>query len=453
MPQFKLHLEGKSDVRVAIYDPLTSSMTWEDSGEPVVTAEALDPTEEPIVERPVAAVSPTAPGIKTRALRTIKIQMGFACNYSCNYCSQNNQRPESQESIRVSADRVEAFFAEMPNWFDGGERGDGAGVHLEFWGGETLLYWKAVLRLATLLRGRYPQLGLALFTNGSMVTKEMADAASVLRIHFIVSHDGPTFSEDRAKDPFDIPPQAQGLHYLFRRLQPMNLISFNATVSPKNFSVRKIRRYIAEKLGAPEKDVILTYDLATPYDDQGLSYVAEAANRRRLTQELFEDMRGLYPFDINVGMTGRYLQDFYQSLVNRRTGAAVGQKCTMDLPSSLAVDLEGNALTCQNVTANGGHKIGEVKDLDAVRLTTAYHWSNRNECGSCPVVQICKGSCMFLTDKLWEGACNQHFIWGTAHLALALYLQTNRRLVKIEGEAIRSPDVRELLVLESKVTA
>jgi uncharacterized protein len=283
-----------------------------------------------------------------------------------------------------------------------------------------------------------------------MVTKEMADAASILRIHFIVSHDGPTFSEDRATDPFDIPQQAQGLHYLFRRLSPLNLISFNATVSPKNYSVRKIRRYIADKLGVPEKEVVLTYDLATPYDEQGLTYVAGPANRRKLTQDLYEDMLELYPFDINVGMTGLHLQDFFQSVATGRSGAMVGQKCSMDLPSSLAVDLDGNALTCQNVTEKGGHKIGEVKDLESVRLNTAYHWSNRKECGSCPVVQICKGSCMFLTDKLWEGACNQHFIWGTAHLALALYLQTNRRLVKIEGDAIRSSDVRELVVLEAK---
>ncbi len=446
MPQFKLFLEGESDVRLAIYDPLTSSMTWEDSGEAVIVDPSLGPTHD----RPVAAISPTAPGIKTRALRKIKIQMGFACNYSCNYCSQNNQRPESQESIRVSADKVEVFFSEMPAWFDGGETGDGAGVNLEFWGGETLLYWKAVLRLATLLRERYPQIELALFTNGSMVTKEMADAASILRIHFIVSHDGPTFSEDRAKDPFDIPQQAQGLHYLFRRLSPLNLISFNATVSPKNYSVRKIRRYIADKLGVPEKQVFLTYDLATPYDEQGLTYVAEPGNRRKLTQGLFEDMLSLYPFDIDVGMTGLQLRDFFRSVATGRSGDLVGQKCTMDLPSSLAVDLDGNALTCQNVTEKGGHKIGEVKDLQSVRLNTAYHWSNRKECGSCPVVQICKGSCMFLTDKLWEGACNQHFIWGTAHLALALYLQTNRRLVKIEGDAIRSSDVRELAVLEPK---
>ncbi len=446
MPQFKLHLEGATDVRIALYDPLVSSLTWEESGEQIV----VDPTLSPGAEQPVAAISPSSPGTKTRALRKIKIQMGFACNYSCTYCSQNNQRPESQESIRVSADKVDAFFAEMPTWFDGGEHDDGAGVNLEFWGGETLLYWKAVLRLAQLLRDRYPKLELALFTNGSMVTKEMADAASVLRIHFIVSHDGPTFSEDRAKDPFDIPQQAQGLHYLFRRLSPLNLISFNATVSPKNYSVRKIRHYIAQKLNVPEREVVLTYDLATPYDDQGLTYVAEPGNRQKLTQGLFEDMLGLYPFDINVGMTGIHLQDFFRSVATGRTGAVVGQKCSMDLPSSLAVDLDGNALTCQNVTEKGGHKIGEVKDLEAVRLNTAYHWSNRKECGSCPVVQICKGSCMFLTDKLWEGACNQHFIWGTAHLALALYLQTNRRLVKIEGSAIRSTDVQELAVLEPK---
>jgi uncharacterized protein len=234
MSIFRLHLKNEIDTRIALYDPYQSTLRWESTGENVLDVEPNSLNEH----QTVSAVSPTNPGLKSRSLRKIKIQMGFACNYSCSYCSQNNQRPESKENIKVAADKVDDFFSSLPDWFDGGENGMGSGVHLEFWGGETLLYWKAVLKLAMLLRNRYPDISLALFTNGSIVTKEMADAAVKIRLHFIVSHDGPTFNEDRAKDPFDIPSQAEGLHYLFSKLQPLNLISFNATVSPKNYSLK-----------------------------------------------------------------------------------------------------------------------------------------------------------------------------------------------------------------------
>jgi uncharacterized protein len=103
------------------------------------------------------------------------------------------------------------------------------------------------------------------------------------------------------------------------------------------------------------------------------------------------------------------------------------------------------------VTAKGGHKIGHVDQFANVELNTAYHWSHRKECVQCPVVQICKGSCMFLTEKLWEGACDQHFTWGLAYLSLAFYLQTNRYLTKIEGIAIRSKEVASIDVIRCDI--
>ena len=445
MSKFKLYLHGETGTRIALYDPYISHLVWADTNEDVISREngALEKWEK------VLPTSPTNPAGKSKNLKKIKIQMGFACNYSCTYCSQNNLRSPAEESLKVAMEKLPNFLANMHKWFDGGSNGRGEGVFLEFWGGETLLYWPAITVLATKLREIYPDIHLALFTNGSLVKKEMVDFALLMRIHFIVSHDGPTFTEDRAKDPFDIPSQAENLHYLFKVLNPEKLISFNATVSPKNYSLLAIRKYIAEKLGVGTEKLVVTYDLATPYDLPGLNYVTKKDKRRDLINNLFKEMIQFYPFDMSLGMTDVFIHDFFESLKFGRTGEFVGQKCTMDLPSSLALDLDGNVLTCQNVTAKGGHKIGHIDSYDEVKLTTAYHWSQRSECTKCPVVQICKGSCMFLTDNLWQAACDQHFTWGLAYLALALYLQTDKVLTKIEGEFIRNSNDTVIDVLYS----
>jgi MoaA/NifB/PqqE/SkfB family radical SAM enzyme len=166
------------------------------------------------------------------------------------------------------------------------------------------------------LREKYPKISLALFTNGSLVKKEMVDFAKKVSLHFIVSHDGPTFNEDRAKDPFDIPSQAEGLHYLFNTLNPLGLISFNATVSPKNYSITKIRDYIANKLGVDSKKIIVTNDLATPYDSEGLSYVTQPEKRRELVNNLFQEFKSLFPFNMKLGMTDQVMHDFYESIRN-----------------------------------------------------------------------------------------------------------------------------------------
>ena len=227
MPTFDLTLSSDNLTRIAIYDPYLSILKWKDSGEDILQTETDNQLREIIFP-----ISPTTPGTKSVSLKKIKIQMGFACNYSCTYCSQNNQRSFSKDSAKKTQEKVSAFFEKMPMWFDGGEDGTGRGVHLEFWGGETLLYWTAVEDLATRLRKKYPNISLALFTNGSLVKKNMVDFAKEIKLHFIVSHDGPTFNEDRAKDPFEIPEQAEELYYLFKVLNPEGLISFNATVSP-----------------------------------------------------------------------------------------------------------------------------------------------------------------------------------------------------------------------------
>ena len=441
---FKLHLSNSTDVRIALYDPYTSALNWEDTNEQVILS-----SQKKISKERVFAVSPQTPGKKSRSLKRIKLQLGFACNYTCTYCSQNNQRALENDKVKQVDEKVLRFFEKMPDWYDGGEDNLGAGTLLEFWGGETLLYWSSIKLLTEKLRQRYPNIRLSLFTNGSIVKKEMVDYALLHRIQFIVSHDGPTFNEDRAKDPFEIPSQAENLHYLFNKLNPERLMSFNATISPKNYSLVKIREYIAQKLGVDKKLIRLTNDLVTPYDAAGLEYVSTEEKRRELINNIYADLLQLYPFDMSVGFLYSVLYDFCQSIANQREASSNSQKCGMDTPESIALDIDGNVLTCQNVTVKGGHKIGHIDDFDNIALTTAFHWSKREECLKCPVVQICKGACMFLQNELWTSACDQHFTWGLAQLSVALFLETGRKLTKIEGAAIRNNSTQVLEVLYS----
>lgn len=441
MATFKLYLQNHEDTRVAIYDPHISRIVWKDNDE------ILFSTQENVQYKKIAPVSSQNPGKKTHRLKKIKIQLGFNCNFSCNYCSQSNQRSSNNESSLKSLNKAEAFFQKMSSWYDGGEDGKGQGTQIEFWGGETLLYWPIVDFLAEKIKAQYPNVELALYTNGSLVKREMVDKALRYKIHFVVSHDGPTFSEDRGKDPFDVPGQADNLHYLFNILNPEGLISFNAAVSSKNYSLVEIRKYIASKLKVDPGLIYLTNDLVTPYDSSGLKYVSDKNHARELINKVFKDLLSLYPHHLQVGMLGKKLNDLYLSFSTLRTSDSVGQACSMDLPTSIAVDLDGNVLTCQNVTASGGHKIGTVDEFNSIQLNTSIHWSHRSECTKCPVVQVCKGSCMFLKGELWSGACNQHFIWSLAHFSLALYLETNRKLIKIEGDSIRFDDIQMINVL------
>lgn len=434
--KFELELIDENNIkRLAILDTDFSSLTWTDNQQNLISN--LPHSFESENDSPIHPVSQKTPGKKSQILNTIKIQLGFACNFTCNYCSQNSLRDKNIDSINNQIAKTNDFIEKLPPFFAAGENNDGTGVSIEFWGGETLLYWESVKLLTKHFKSKFPQINLGLFTNGSLINRDMADFALENKLHFIISHDGPTFTEDRSKDPLDSPTTKANIKYLFDLLSPLNLISFNATISIKNHSLKKISNYIAQKLSVDPQKISLHYELATPYDKQTLKYVVKAEERTNYINEIYKEYVDQYPFHLKAGNIGRDLKAFYEQFSKNLKLDTFYQKCNMDNPSSIAVDLNGNVLTCQNVTSNSGHKIGHLSNYNEISLNTSTHFLNRKSCVRCPVVNICKGSCMFLENELWEAACDQHFTWSLAFLAFAIKLETNYQLLKINGENIR----------------
>ena len=131
------------------------------------------------------------------------------------------------------------------------------------------------------------------------------------------------------------------------------------------------------------------------------------------------------------------IEGFFRSIAQGRPASSLGQKCGMDRPDNIAVDLRGNVLTCQNTSSATRHRIGSIEAFEDIRLNTAHHWSTREECGRCPVLQLCQGACLFLEDRLWKQACDNSFAHNLAVLAAALYWLTRLVLVEIECPVLR----------------
>ena len=114
----------------------------------------------------------------------------------------------------------------------------------------------------------------------------------------------------------------------------------------------------------------------------------------------------------------------------------------MDKEDTMSIDLRGNVITCQNVSAvetsmNGeSHFGGTIMDMDNVSIKTATHWQNRAGCASCPTLHICKGSCMFLAGDFWEVSCNNAYSDTVPYLALAIEKITGCIPVLIKGEGL-----------------
>jgi uncharacterized protein len=151
----------------------------------------------------------------------------------------------------------------------------------------------------------------------------------------------------------------------------------------------------------------------------------------------------------NYHITKDRLKDWEDSITKNRPASAIGQKCGMDRDDQIAVDLRGNVLTCQNVSAvstapNGrSHLIGHVNNLEKVRLTTATHWKFRDECSKCPVLQACRGSCMFLKDELFKKSCDNSYSDHIPFFAAAIEKMTGWLPFKVEAENYELPSERQ----------
>lgn len=371
---------------------------------------------------------------KSKDITLLKIQLGLSCNYSCDYCSQKfvERAPETNKKD------IDAFLAKL----DVLNFSEEAGLKIEFWGGEPFVYWKTLKPLAEALRERFshwkkePQ--FSVITNGSILTKEICAWLYYMGFAVAISHDGPGQSV-RGPDPFEDPEQKKIVLDFYKIMRKSNRISFNSMLNAQNQSRKAIHNWFIEFTG--DDGVPLGEGtIVDAYDQDGaqnsLNTKQEHFNFRKLA---FNDIYSNNGY-IGFGMIIQKIDQFVGAVLSHKDAKFVGQKCGMDEDSTLAIDLRGNVMTCQNVSPveigmNGeGHFSGTLEDYDNVAVKTATHWRNRKECSGCPVLHICKGSCMFLDGELWEVSCNNAYSDNIALFALAFEKMTGYVPVLIKND-------------------
>ena len=426
--------------RILHYDPYASTLYWADTGLNIDLPFPSRHADSRDWEK-AFPVSPTNPAPKSRSPSSIKIQLGLKCNYSCSYC---NQRAQPQDGD-ANPKQIERFLTKMPLWFD---VGTGHDLSLEFWGGEPFVYWKTLKPLAEGLRALYPKARFNIITNGSLLDQEKVDWLYDLGFSVGISHDGPAYEENRGSGHLNNPDQRKWIRYAYDRLFGERRIGFNCVLTNKNVSLVAVRSYLSRHLGIPPENIPLTTEeILLPYDDGGMALsLLDDLSSKRLTHTVFyEAIRGM---TMGIGAIETKARDFLQSLADRRPASSLGQKCGMDKDDRIAIDLNGNVMTCQNTSPLSKHRIGHLDAFDAIKLTTAHHWSTRKECQNCPVIQMCRGACLFLEDKLWEQACENSYYFNLGLLAASLFFATRMVLVRIEGHDIRYKGINATEVIE-----
>lgn len=418
MTKFVIHALRNNEQIKILYDNEKSTLNWED-GTDIIKPEPRNYTK-------ATSISENSPGRKG-TVKVLKVSLGLSCNYECNYCSQRFV-PHAEST---NPDDIDPFISQLTEaLLEAPER-------IEFWGGEPFVYWKTLKPLAEKLRILYPEAQFLTITNGSLLDTEKNEWLDRMGFSVGVSHDGPGYHA-RGADPLDDPEKKAAIMDLWSRLGPQGRMGVNAMLHNNNRSRADVQTWLYERFG-PDVN-IGEGSFIDPYDEGGLDATFD-------TEKEHVEFRVRAFNDIRTGKASGFtivhqkIKDFIDSIHKTRPASALGQKCGMDKPGNLAIDLNGNALTCQNVSAasiapNGqSHHIGHLSNLSAVKMKTSTHWSNRKDCPSCPVLQLCKGSCMFLEGQLWDSGCDASYSDNIPFLAAAIeYLTGGCVPVYIEGD-------------------
>jgi uncharacterized protein len=402
---FEIHAERSfDDKKIFYYDNEKNTLTDENGDRfeyPNITPD--------LTQIPVRPFSKEDPLKKSRDVTTVKIQMGLSCNYSCDYCSQKFvERPKETNSKDI--ENFMKLFNEL-------RFSENTGLKVEFWGGEPFVYWKTMKPLAEAIRANFSDWKnppkFSVITNGSILSEEICDWLCDMGFSVSISHDGPG-QFVRGPDPFEDEKTKTRVLNLYKKLKPQGRISFNSMLNAKNISRKQIYDWFVDFTGDPEV-TLGEGGIVDAYDEDGLENSLHAKRDHfNYRQQSFKD---IYENDGKIGFFGvlNKVDQFTRSLLSHRESQYVNQKCGMDNENTIAIDLRGNVLTCQNVSAletskNGeSHLGGNLADFDNVELKSATHWMNRKECSGCPVLHICQGACMFLDGKFWETSCNNAY--------------------------------------------
>ncbi len=418
-----------NDRRTFFYDNMTNVLTDEQGTVFAFPDKRADNTI------PAVVFSKSSPLKKAREISVLKIQLGLGCNYSCDYCSQKfveRGDSTSPKDIQEFMRKLGALNLTEEN-----------GLKVEFWGGEPLVYWKTLKPLAEAIREKFKdwkkQPVFSMITNGSILTDEIIEWLITMNFSVSISHDGPGQSV-RGPDPFDDPETKKRLLGFYRMMTRLNRgISFNSMLSAKNKSRKEISDWFRELTGDPNIS-LGEGGIVDAYDEDGitnslLTKKDHFAFRRLAFSDIFST-----DGDIAFKMQLQKIDDFTADVLSQKHASTLPQKCGMDQKQVLAVDLKGNVITCQNVSAvetskNGeSHLGGNLDAYDDVSITTSTHWANREECPKCPVLHLCKGACMFLDNKFWKISCANAYSDNVAMFALSFQKMTGYIPIHIKND-------------------
>lgn len=369
-----------------------------------------------------------------RQVRAVQLVLANRCNLRCNYCFEALGETPLAQSLYANAspERVDAQVspANMMMTSEKGEtylravielvrRAGNKVLAVQFFGGEPLVNWN----VARYILNRFGDgdsnvaLSYSVVTNGTIVTKEMAETFRNRQVSVIVSYDSPRGdarlmrsgknSHDAIRRGIDL------LHQYGIRL------ALNAALTDATFDLfdRDLVDF-AFSHGVYEIGVVLDLDPSF-YRKHG-----EAA--------IVDKLWDVYVYGKSKGVivTGYWHQIFQGVAADDRYEQIGFQNCSA-MGVQFSIEPSGVVFACK---ASGGYFGNAMQMEDLLRSETYRKYAMRacvspEPCRDCEIQHFCGGLCLGSIENKYGGD-----IWSVENYACNVYRSLTRRLISSTDE-------------------
>ncbi|WP_302490417.1 radical SAM/SPASM domain-containing protein [uncultured Dialister sp.] len=332
-----------------------------------------------------------------RRTSTIFIMLGNSCNMNCRYCLQHPLVHEPLASD-INPD-IYDFIAECA------KENEKAPVHLQFYGGEPLLYFEAIKEVVEHTRDLNCSYGI--ITNGRALTDDMVEFFNAYDVPVMISWDGPHVLETRGFDSLN------PMNPLRRRILRLKRLGLTAVISAKAYpkEVLEAMQDVSDDYyrlhgyqimvnldtifdtGIADKNLLsVDYDrVEKEMQDLSILYLESMLSQK--------EQRKDYTKLSFMGSLFYAMKSFYldgNGAWNKVTCACGNGYTTLNM------DLKGNLYPCHNTSI----KAGSIYDslFSYLNQIWASDPTKRHKegCMDCLAVAFCKGGCKLVSDEARE---------------------------------------------------
>ncbi len=326
-------------------------------------------------------------------LKTMVLNVTSKCNLGCTYCYEYGDDRLVEEGVMPRFMGEETARQSVD--FMLGEAKPGERCHLTFFGGETLLNFKALKSTLAYAREQGEAQGkrvdFSLTTNGTLLRPEVIEWLAENEVGVTISIDGPREVQDRFRvfnngmGSYDeIVPRVKEL----LRRHTSRPVGARVTLTKQNLDVIKIFRHLTDDIGFWE------VGFAPVTTAEGRDYAIEGEAYDRMLEQ-FEELAWEW---LEYAAEGRHhgFSNVGESIEEIHKGFSKSHPCGAGV-GMLGVATDGNLGLCHRFAGSEEHRFGNVRDgVDRekqVRFLEEHHIAYKPDCHTCWARPLCAGGC------------------------------------------------------------